>query len=70
MVLAERDYPAPVETGAVIEGVADAEALEAVKVFHAGTRIGRNCGRLKVNGGRVLRNSLGRWFGGGPRQGL
>ncbi len=54
VVLAERDYPGPVETGAVIEGVAEAEALEAVKVFHGGTRIGRNCGRLKINGGRVL----------------
>ena len=54
VVLAERDYPAAVETGAVIEGVADAEALAGVKVFHAGTRIGRNCGRLKINGGRVL----------------
>ena len=54
VVLAERDYPGSVETGAVIEGVAEAEALEGVKVFHAGTRVGRNCGRLKINGGRVL----------------
>ena len=54
VVLAERNYPGSVKTGAVIEGVDEAEALEGVKLFHAGTRVGRNCGRLKIDGGRVL----------------
>lgn len=54
VVMAAEGYPGAYEKGTVIEGVGDAEALEGVTVFHAGTRRGRNCGKLKANGGRVL----------------
>lgn len=54
VVMAANGYPAAYEKGTVIEGVEKAEALEGVTVFHAGTRRGRNCGKLKANGGRVL----------------
>ena len=54
VVMATQGYPGSYEKGSVIEGVADANARDGVVVFHAGTRRGRNCGRLKANGGRVL----------------
>ncbi len=54
VVMASEGYPGSYEKGSVIEGVDKAEALEGVTVFHAGTRVGRNCGKLKANGGRVL----------------
>lgn len=54
VVLAAKGYPGSYEKGTVIEGVPDANARDGVVVFHAGTRRGRNCGKLKVNGGRVL----------------
>ena len=54
VVMATQGYPGAYEKGSVIEGVDAAEAMEEVIVFHAGTRIGRNCGKLKANGGRVL----------------
>ena len=54
VVMAARGYPGSYEKGSVIEGVAEADARDGVVVFHAGTRTGRNCGRLKANGGRVL----------------
>ncbi len=54
VVMAANGYPAAYEKGSVIEGIDAAEALEGVTVFHAGTRRGRNCGKLKANGGRVL----------------
>ncbi|WP_395495493.1 phosphoribosylamine--glycine ligase [Acetobacter sp. KSO5] len=53
VVMAARGYPAKPETGAVISGIADAEALEGVRVFQAGTK--ENASReLVVAGGRVL----------------
>lgn len=54
IVLAAKGYPGSYEKGTVIEGVKQANAREGVVVFHAGTRRGRNCGKLKANGGRVL----------------
>ena len=54
VVLAAKGYPASYEKGTVIEGVDQANDRDDVVVFHAGTRRGRNCGKLKANGGRVL----------------
>ena len=54
VVMATQGYPGAYEKGSVIEGVDAANAMEGVIVFHAGTRVGRNCGKLKANGGRVL----------------
>jgi phosphoribosylamine---glycine ligase len=54
VVMAAKGYPDAYEKGSVIEGVEAADALAGVRVFHAGTRRGRNCGKLKANGGRVL----------------
>jgi phosphoribosylamine--glycine ligase len=52
VVLASRGYPASSESGVPISGVADAEALDGVRVFHAGTA--RQHGTLVTAGGRVL----------------
>ena len=54
IVMATQGYPGSYEKGSVITGVEKAAAQDGVIVFHAGTRIGRNCGKLKANGGRVL----------------
>lgn len=53
VVLASEGYPGSYEKGSVIGGVLDADAIEGVKVFHAGTIRGPN-GMLRANGGRVL----------------
>jgi phosphoribosylamine--glycine ligase len=59
VVMATRGYPGMVEKGSEIRGVAEAEAIEDVLVFHAGTR--EEAGRLLANGGRVLNvTALGR----------
>lgn len=53
VVLASEGYPGPYEKGKVILGIADAEELEDVIVFHAGTA--RNFDEeLVTAGGRVL----------------
>ena len=53
VVLASEGYPGSYEKGKVILGVEDAEDLDKVIVFHAGT--GRNVdGELITAGGRVL----------------
>lgn len=52
VVMAADGYPGPYEKGAVISGIAEADALADVKVFQAGTRI--NGSDIVVNGGRVL----------------
>ncbi|HJT98608.1 MAG TPA: phosphoribosylamine--glycine ligase [Rhodanobacteraceae bacterium] len=52
VVIAAHGYPAKVRTGDAIEGLADADAGEDVKVFHAGTR--EENGRVVSAGGRVL----------------
>jgi phosphoribosylamine--glycine ligase len=51
VVIAGGDYPASSDSGAAIDGVADAEADGAL-VFHAGTAL--RDGRLVTNGGRIL----------------
>ena len=51
VVMAEQGYPGAYETGHVISGIEDAEALGAI-VDHAGTV--RKGGRLLTAGGRVL----------------
>ncbi len=52
VVLATRGYPGPVTRGSVIEGLAEAEAVEGVLLFHAATR--REGDRWLADGGRVL----------------
>jgi phosphoribosylamine--glycine ligase len=52
VVLASKGYPGKPEVGKVIEGIAAAETLGGVKVFHAGTRF-QNF-QLLSTGGRVL----------------
>ena len=52
VVLASGGYPGAYETGHQIRGLAEAEAIPGVAVFHAGTR--RQDGRLVTAGGRVL----------------
>lgn len=52
VVMASKGYPGPYEKGKEIRGVEEAEKLEDVWVFHAGTR--REGGRLLTAGGRVL----------------
>jgi phosphoribosylamine--glycine ligase len=53
VVLASGGYPGPFETGKPIEGLGAAAALDAVAVFHAGTRIDEG-GQVVTDGGRVL----------------
>jgi phosphoribosylamine--glycine ligase len=52
VVLASGGYPDAYEKGVEVSGVAEADAMEGVKVFHAGTAV--RDGRLVTNGGRVL----------------
>lgn len=53
VVLASEGYPGSYEKGKVILGIEEAEAIEGVTVFHAGTK--RNVdGELVTSGGRVL----------------
>ncbi|MHC4977044.1 MAG: phosphoribosylamine--glycine ligase [Planctomycetota bacterium] len=53
IVLASRGYPEAPETGFEITGIEDAEAIDDVLVFHAGTKLD-NEGVLRTSGGRVL----------------
>lgn len=52
VVLTSAGYPGSYEKGKPIRGIADAEALEGVTVYHAGTKLVG--GELVTNGGRVL----------------
>ncbi|PHP67092.1 phosphoribosylamine--glycine ligase [Zhengella mangrovi] len=52
VVMAGQGYPGTPKKGGVIEGLAEADALPGVKVFHAGTA--EKDGRIVGNGGRVL----------------
>ena len=52
VVMAANGYPGAYEKGSIIGGVARADALPGVKVFHAGTAI--RDGALVASGGRVL----------------
>lgn len=53
VVMASAGYPGSYETGKAITGIEDAEQIESVAVFHAGTRQ-RDDGVLETSGGRVL----------------
>lgn len=53
LVMTAEGYPGPFERGRAISGIEDAEAMEGVFVFHAGTAQGLD-GRLVTSGGRVL----------------
>jgi len=50
--MASGGYPGSIEKGKVISGIDQADKLEGVKVFHAGTRIQGNA--FVTTGGRVL----------------
>ena len=52
VVMASEGYPSDYEKGREISGIENADALEDVKVFHAGTEIAD--GQVLTNGGRVL----------------
>jgi phosphoribosylamine--glycine ligase len=52
VVMASGGYPESYAKGKPITGIADADAMEGVKVFHAGTK--REGEDLVTNGGRVL----------------
>jgi phosphoribosylamine--glycine ligase len=52
VVMAAKGYPEAYAKGSVIEGLADAAAVEGVEIFHAGTK--QDGGRVVANGGRVL----------------
>ncbi len=53
VVLASPGYPDAPEIGKVITGVDDAEAIDSVTVYHAGTKLDAD-GNLVTTGGRVL----------------
>ncbi|MAI72172.1 MAG: phosphoribosylamine--glycine ligase [Rhodopirellula sp.] len=52
VVMASEGYPGDYDKGREISGLANADALEDVKVFHAGTEISED--QVVTNGGRVL----------------
>lgn len=53
VVLTSAGYPGSYEKGKVISGIEEAEAMEGVTVYHAGTKLDDE-GRVLTNGGRVL----------------
>lgn len=53
VVLTSAGYPGSYEKGKVISGIEDAEAMDGVTVYHAGTKLDDE-GRVLTNGGRVL----------------
>ncbi len=52
VVLASKGYPASYEKGFEITGIEEAEKLEGVTIYHAGTAL--KDGKILTNGGRVL----------------
>ncbi len=61
VVLASDGYPGSYEKGFEITGIDDANALEGVRVYHAGTKLAD--GKFYTNGGRVLNvTALGQSF--------
>ncbi|HKG86349.1 MAG TPA: phosphoribosylamine--glycine ligase [Beijerinckiaceae bacterium] len=52
VVMATKGYPGTYARGSEIRGVAEAEGMDGVRVFHAGTK--RDGARLLADGGRVL----------------
>ncbi len=62
VVLTSAGYPGSYEKGKVITGIEDAEAMDGVTVYHAGTAV-REDGELVTSGGRVLAvTALGETF--------
>lgn len=53
VVLTSAGYPGSYEKGKVITGIEDADALDGVTVYHAGTAV-TDAGELVTSGGRVL----------------
>jgi phosphoribosylamine--glycine ligase len=53
VVMASAGYPGDYSTGKTITGIDDAERLDGVVVFHAGTKISAR-GEIETSGGRVL----------------
>lgn len=53
VVLASGGYPKSYKNGYEITGIEQADKIEGIKVFHAGTKYSED-GRLLTNGGRVL----------------
>ena len=61
VVLTSAGYPGSYEKGKVITGIEDAEAMDGVTVYHAGTRV--EDGQVLTNGGRVINvTALGATF--------
>ncbi len=61
VVLTSAGYPGAYEKGKVITGIEDAETMENVTVYHAGTRA--EDGQILTNGGRVINvTALGATF--------
>jgi phosphoribosylamine--glycine ligase len=54
VVMASEGYPGDVEKGRPIRGLADAQTLDGVEVFHAATRPGANGEGVANDGGRTL----------------
>jgi phosphoribosylamine--glycine ligase len=52
VVMAAKGYPGSYQRGSVISGLDDAEKIDGVEIFHAGTMA--EGGRILANGGRVL----------------
>ena len=62
VVLTSAGYPGSYEKGKLISGIEDAEAMEGVTVYHAGTAL-REDGALVTAGGRVINvTALGATF--------
>lgn len=62
VVLTSAGYPGSYEKGKVITGVEDAEAMDDVIVYHAGTAV-NDAGELVTSGGRVIAvTALGKTF--------
>jgi phosphoribosylamine--glycine ligase len=62
VVMAARGYPGLYEKGSIIAGLNEAEKIEGVEIFHAGTVDER--GHIRANGGRVLNiSALGKTVG-------
>jgi phosphoribosylamine---glycine ligase len=59
VVMAAHGYPGVYQKGSIIAGLNEAEKVDNVEIFHAGTRDER--GHIVANGGRVLNvSALGR----------
>lgn len=53
VIMAASGYPGQIQTDQVITGLQEAEVLENVKIFHAGTKLS-DAGEIFTAGGRVL----------------